>query len=71
MITTAGSATEVLKESISLLSLRQYGVLMQALRKQIPCTDDTRATTGGGGAFFCGACHQKSVILERVRNTQS
>lgn len=45
MITTAGSATEVLKESISLLSLRQDGVLMQALCKQIPCTDRHKSSS--------------------------
>jgi len=55
MITTAGSATEVLKESISLLSLRQYGVFMQALCKQILCADDTRrAATRGGAVFSAG-----------------
>lgn len=47
MITPAGSATEVSKESISLLSLRQYRVLVQALRKQNPLADDTRTTICG------------------------
>lgn len=50
MITTAGSAMEVLKESISLLSLRQYGVLMQALCKQIPSAGNTKRAAKGGGA---------------------
>lgn len=47
MITPAGSATEVVKESIRLLSLRQHGVLMQALCKQILHADNPRAAAGG------------------------